>query len=104
MTGRRSMGAVCADVDGDGDLDLLVSTLGGGVALLMNDGHGVFTERTAEAGLPSRSRSMTMPLTDGDRGGPPDLYVAHHKTPSPMDAYPPQEPAVNQAVRPAGNR
>src|SRR2546426_12714284 len=67
MTGRHSTGAVFADVDGDGDLDLLVSTLGGGVALFVNDGHGVFTERTAEAGLGARAGSVTMTLTDVDR-------------------------------------
>src|SRR6266436_3362158 len=55
MPGRHSTGAVFADVDGDGDLDLLVSTLGGGVALFLNDGHGVFTERTTEAGLASHA-------------------------------------------------
>jgi len=104
MTGRHSMGAVFADVDGDGDLDLLVSTLGGGVALLMNDGHGVFTERTAEAGLASRSGSMTMTLTDVDGDGRLDLYVANYKTRSAMDVYPPQERAFNQVVRQVGKR
>ena len=58
LTGRHSTGAVFADVDGDGDLDLLVSTLGGGVALFLNDGHGVFTERTKDAGLGSPAGSM----------------------------------------------
>src|SRR5947208_12794622 len=99
LTGRHSTGAVLADVDGDGDLDLLVSTLGGGVALFVNDGHGVFTERTAEAGLAARTGSMTMTLTDVDGNGHLDLYVANYKTRSAMDVYPPQERAFNQVVR-----
>src|SRR2546426_10081931 len=77
MTGRHSTGAVFADVDGDGDLDLLVSTLGGGVALVLNDGHGVFTERTTEAGLASHAGSMTMTLARGGGGGRLHLYSAH---------------------------
>jgi enediyne biosynthesis protein E4 len=104
MTGRHSTGAVFADVDGDGDLDLLVSTLGGGVALFLNDGHGVFTERTAEAGLASHAGSMTMTLTDVDGDGHLDLYVANYKTRSAMDVYPPQERAFNQVVRQVGRR
>lgn len=104
MTGRHSTGAVFADGDGDGDLDLLVSTLGGGVALLVNDGHGVFRERTAEAGLASRSGSMTMTLTDVDGDGHLDLYVANYKTRTAMDVYPPQERAFNQVVRQVGER
>src|SRR5438309_10088655 len=91
MTGRHSTGAVFADVDGDGNLDLLVSTLGGGVALFMNDGHGGFTERTADAGLGGHTGSMTMTLTDVDGDGHLDLYVANYKTRSAMDIYPPQE-------------
>src|SRR5438445_6302947 len=96
LTGRHSTGAVFAAVDGDGDLDLLVSTLGGGAALFVNDGHGVFTERTTDAGLASRSGSMTMTLPDVDRDGHLDLYVANYKTRSAMDVYPPQERAFNQ--------
>ena len=104
LTGRHSTGAVFADVDGDGDLDLLVSTLGGGVALFLNDGHGVFTEQTAEAGLASHAGSMTMTLTDVDGDGHLDLYVANYKTRSAMDVYPPQERAFNQVVRQVGDR
>ena len=104
MTGRHSTGAVFADVDGDGDLDLLVSTLGGGVALFLNDGHGVFTERTTEAGLASHAASMTMTLTDVDGDGHLDLYVANYKTRSALDIYPPQERAFNQVVRQVGQR
>src|SRR5580765_2363242 len=37
-------GAVVADIDGDGDLDLLVNSLGGGTHVFLNDGKGHFTE------------------------------------------------------------
>src|SRR5947207_10695645 len=104
MNRRQSTGAVFADVDGDGDLDLLVSTLGGGVALLVNDGRGVFTDRTAEAGLSSHAGSMTMTLTDVDGDGHLDLYVANYKTRSAMDVYPPRERAFDQVVRQVGQR
>ncbi len=103
MAGRHSTGAVFADVDGDGKLDLLVSTLGGGVALFMNDGHGVFTERTAAARLGGHTGSMTMTLTDVDGDGHLDLYVANYKTRSAMDMYPPQERQFDQVVRDRGN-
>jgi len=104
MAGRHSTGAVFADVDGDGHLDLLVSTLGGGPALLMNDGHGRFTEQTAAAGLTGHAGSMTMTLTDVDGDGHLDLYVANYKTRSAMDVYPPQERSFDQVVRQVGGR
>src|SRR5207247_9436284 len=104
MNRRQSTGAVFADVDGDGDLDLLVSTLGGGVTLLVNNGHGVFTERTAQAGLGAPSGSMTMTLTDVDGDGHLDLYVANYKARSAMDVYSPQERAFDRVVRKVGDR
>jgi hypothetical protein len=47
---QYSTGAVLADVDGDGDLDLLVNGIGAGTRLFLNNGKGKFTEATA-AGL-----------------------------------------------------
>ena len=103
LTGRHATGAVFADVDADGDWDLLVSTLGAGVALFLNDGHGAFTERTAESGLAAQTGSMTMTLTDVDGDGHLDLYVANYKTRSAMDVYSPQERAFDQVIRDVGH-
>src|SRR5438093_1431925 len=74
----HSTGAVFADVDGDGDLDLLVATLGTGVHCFVNDGGGRFTETTADAGLTSRSGSTSLALADVDGDGDLDLYVANY--------------------------
>ena len=60
-----STGAVFADIDGDGDLDLLVSTLGTGVHCFRNDGHGHFQENTAEAGLTSSAAESWAGVTPG---------------------------------------
>src|SRR5262249_19693763 len=44
--GQYSTGAILADVDADGDLDLLVNSIGGGTRLFLNDGTGHFRETT----------------------------------------------------------
>src|SRR5262249_20488726 len=75
---QASSGAVFADVDGDGDLDLLVSGIGSGVRLFLNDGKGHFREATAEAGLKSNFASMSMALADIDGDGDLDLYVVNY--------------------------
>jgi hypothetical protein len=74
---QDSTGAVFADVNGDGALDLLVTSLGGGVRLFINDGHGHFTEKTDAAGLRSQAGSTSMALADIDGDGALDLYVAN---------------------------
>jgi hypothetical protein len=71
-------GAVFADLDGDSDLDLLVTSMGGPNACFINDGKGRFTDRTAEAGLVSQWGSSSMALGDIDGNGTLDLYVCNY--------------------------
>src|ERR1051326_3002764 len=77
--GQYSTGAVFADVDGDGDLDLLVNGIGVGTRLFLNDGKGVFTESTA-GGLMKKLTATSMALADVDGDGDLDLYVANYRT------------------------
>jgi hypothetical protein len=79
LPGEDCTGAVLADVDGDHDLDLLVTALGAGARLFINDGKGRFTERTAENGLSSTAGSMSMALADIEGDGDLDLYVVNYR-------------------------
>jgi hypothetical protein len=74
-----STGAVLADVDGDGDLDLLVNAIGSGTRLFLNGGRGNFTENTA-AGLLRQHGSTSLALADINGDGSLDLYVANYRT------------------------
>jgi hypothetical protein len=76
--GQTSTGAVFADIDGDGDLDLLVTSMGGPNACFINDGKGHFTDQTAAAGLVSQWGSSSMALADIDGNGTLDLYVCNY--------------------------
>lgn len=91
-------GATFADVDGDGDADLLVGTHGGPVMLWRNDGRGRFTDATAESGLVGGYAATTLTLADVDRDGDLDLYVATYKVRNALDTYPPQAREFNQVV------
>jgi len=76
--GQVSTGAMFADLDGDGDLDLLVTSMGGPNACFINDGTGHFANRTADAGLVSNWGSSSMALADIDGNGTLDLYVCNY--------------------------
>ncbi len=76
--GQISTGAVFADLNGDGFLDLLVTSMGGPNACFMNDGRGHFTNVTAMASLLSKFGSTSMALADIDGNGTLDLYVANY--------------------------
>lgn len=77
--GKYSRGAVFADLNGDGGVDLLVSTVGQGVLCYLNDGHGHFTETTASTGTASHFGSASMALADIDGNGTLDLYIANNR-------------------------
>ena len=75
---QYSTGCNFADLDGDGDLDLLVNSLGGGTRAFYNDGRGRFTE--VELGLLRNTGATSMALADVEGDGDLDLYVTHYRT------------------------
>ena len=72
-------GATFADVDGDGDLDLLVNTYGKGTLVFLNDGKGYFTNSTLSAPLNPLRGGTSLTLADIDGDGDLDLYVANYR-------------------------
>ena len=100
--GRYATGCAFADVDGDGDQDLLLVSLGGPNALFVNDGKGHFMEQTA--GLTDRAGSMTIAVTDVDGDGDLDLYIVNNKAYTTLDRMSPQERAFSNVTRQLGPR
>ncbi len=74
---QLSTGAALADMDGDGDLDLLVNGIAAGTRLFLNDGRGAWTERR-DSGLSRTASATSMALADIDGDGDLDLYCAHY--------------------------
>ena len=88
---HRSTGVAMADIDGDGDLDLLVTMLTGPGAVLRNDGRGHFEDVTETSGLRSSYGATTMALADVDSDQDLDLYVARYKRIALRDSLSPEE-------------
>ncbi len=76
-------GCALADMDGDGDLDLIVNSMGQGTHLFLNDAKGHFTK--AAFALNPGMGGMSLALGDLDGDGFLDLYVANYRTSALMD-------------------
>src|SRR6266480_1907821 len=75
---RDATGVALVDIDGDGDLDLIVNSVGNGTWIYLNDGKGRFTpsDQVLNQGLGGTS----LALADVDEDGDLDLYVANYRT------------------------
>lgn len=98
LPGLDATGAAFADVDGDGDLDLLVNTLGQGTHLFANDGAGRFAR--AVVLNPARA-GMSLALGDADGDGDLDLYIANYRVETVRDDPEPRFETEFRAGRPA---
>ena len=102
LDGEFSTGAALEDLDGDGDLDLVVTTMGGPNAAFRNDGTGRLTRYAA--GLQSGAGSTTVALADIDGDRDLDLYVGNYKRLALRDSLPPEQIAWDQIVKQTGEQ
>ncbi|MBQ30947.1 MAG: hypothetical protein CL923_00010 [Deltaproteobacteria bacterium] len=80
--GVPSTSSAFADLNGDGHLDLLVGTLGQGVIVLMNDTRGGFSKSTVALPEGDSLAIYSSPMTDIDRDGDLDVYLATYRSTS----------------------
>ncbi|MCR4293571.1 MAG: CRTAC1 family protein [Candidatus Kuenenia sp.] len=71
------MGAAWADYNNDGYLDLYVSNYGGANMLYKNNGNGVFSNVSADAGVDDFGNGAGIAWGDCDNDGYPDLYLVN---------------------------
>ncbi|MCY4171268.1 MAG: VCBS repeat-containing protein [Bacteroidetes bacterium] len=81
-------GVVMIDIDGDQDLDLLLTMPFGPGMVYHNDGYGRFKKIPKVAGLESSYASTTATLADVDLDGDLDIYIARYKRISLADSLP----------------
>ena len=76
-TNAHSGGVVMEDLDGDGLLDIVVTSSGplDQMRLFHNNGDGSFSDRTAQAGLLGETGGLNLIATDYDNDGHIDLLV-----------------------------
>ena len=81
-----STGAVMADVDGNGDLDIIVTTLEKGNTIYKNNGKGKFYEDN-EIEYRKDIGSTTIDVGDIDEDGDLDISISNYKLRDAKDKY-----------------
>jgi hypothetical protein len=101
FAGRSPQGLSCADVDLDGDLDLVAADIAGNeVRILRGEGDGSF--RTAAGPWPAGVQALTVAAGDLDEDGRPDLVACG--TGSSLNAGDGRFPQVSAWPVPSGTR
>ncbi len=77
LADQASTGAVLADLDGDGHLDLVVTSMTTGPSLFLNDGKGGFS-RADNPGFHAHGGGSSIAVADLNDDGLPDLYMASY--------------------------
>lgn len=98
LEGVLARGAALVDLDGDDDLDLVITVHGGRNRIFLGDGAGGFSE-LEDAGLAGARGSTTPTLADTDGDGDLDLYIANYKTRQVDDLHPPDVLDINHIRR-----
>lgn len=93
-----SRGAVFADVNGNGHLDLLVTSVNNENVIYINDGEGNFT-RSGKSGLGPAKGSTTMTLADISGNGYLDLYLVNFKEKAAIDIFDSISLNINNIVK-----
>jgi enediyne biosynthesis protein E4 len=78
LPNTSSTAAALADLEGDGDVDLVVNSVGGGTHIFFNDGKGHF--KASEQILNHDRAGMSLALGDIEGDGDLDLYIANYRT------------------------
>ena len=73
----QGMGVATGDYDGDGNIDLFITTFGPDT-LYRNNGDGTFSDMTRSAGVSDDLWSTSAAFVDYDRDGYLDLFVANY--------------------------
>ncbi len=93
---QYSTGAAFADLDGDKDLDLIVTSMGGPVTHFVNQGNNTFLPTIIHTGL----GATTPAIADVDLDGDLDLYICHYKRRSLRDSLPPDQISFDEIIQP----
>lgn len=76
-------GNMLVDLDGDGDLDIVIAGgLGGMIGVYENDGSGHFTDRSATSGITPMPNASGLSAADYDNDGDLDIHIPGWFVPS----------------------
>ncbi len=91
LDGQFSTGALLADLNGNGTLDLVVTSIDGPNRLFFNNGEGVFEEQADALKTEKNYGSTSIAAGDLTGNGALDLYIVNYKERSVRDIYPDEQ-------------